>query len=135
MTTVEEQLKQLNKMGFNGKSGVKKEKKLSETEALQKAVEFELSKVKFPMRGARLAELVNTKHEGFESFKKDETTWHAGQLERLLAIPGLIMVKPKSLGTKVIREYTEVDTNDKTEVYFVLEHKLNNLEEVLKELI
>ena len=35
-----------------------------------------VQKVKFPMRGARLAELVNTKHEGFESFKKDEYNRH-----------------------------------------------------------
>ena len=117
------------------KSKAKKALKLTEVEALQKAVKTELAKVKFPMRGARLAEIVNTKHEGFESFKKDETTWHAGQLPRLLEIEGLIMIKPKSLGKKVIREYGEVDTDDKSEVYFVLEHKLDNLEEVIKELM
>ena len=103
----------------------KRIKKNESVEALQDRIVEVLAPAKEPVRGCRLAEQVNKKCDGFEEFVKEDGQWRAGQLERILAIPGIVMLKPKSEGNTVITDYSEVNIKDTTPVFFVFEKNWN----------
>ena len=91
----------------------------------QREVKAVLKTLATPMRGCDLARLVCPSLRGSD-FVKNDGEFRAGVLPILLDIHGLVMLKPLSTGDKVIISYSQVDKDDKTPVFFILDENWDN---------
>ena len=76
-----------------------------------------------PVQGCRLADAVFPVLPPMKSFVKETGQFQPGVLKFILGLDGVILLKPKSKGSKVIKSYDQADMNDKTSAFFVLEAK------------